>query len=264
MSSNLEKILGLPRIGNISLKKSFNILDFINSFGYLAVDTAPTYPNSENFIGKYLKANPNANLRIYTKFGRNLEKMTVDDVKKSLEESLNRLSTKSIYGFAFHNTPMSIIDEHVIKYLYSLRDVGVIKKIGWCGNWKNFEPKKSNLFDYLMLPINPYIEDLNIHTHALKSKVIAINPFANFFWKYKPWNKFLNHFNENIRKRFNPLPPYDKSFVNKPMEMEELLKFIIQKSYVNGICFGSINVQHITEVISCLNRLDPRNEFENN
>jgi len=50
----------------------------------------------------------------------------------------------------------------------------------------NLNPIKR--YDYLMLPINLFIPNITKIVLDLKISIIAMNPFANFFWIYKKKN----------------------------------------------------------------------------
>ncbi len=66
------------------------------------IDTAPSYGNCEEFIGKYA----NKKYKIITKIDKIREKSKVYIIKEinlKIKNSLNKLNRKSIYSIMFHN-----------------------------------------------------------------------------------------------------------------------------------------------------------------
>ena len=65
---NHLRLLGTARLGNISKKNSFKLLNKLSSINIDLLDTAPSYPRSEVRIGSFLAKNP-LGIRVFTKFG---------------------------------------------------------------------------------------------------------------------------------------------------------------------------------------------------
>ena len=112
-------------------------------------------------------------------------------------------------------------------------------------------------FDYVMLPINPFLASFTELIKKIDVPIIAMNPFANFFWNYQKTNGLLNLYNERVRKIFNPEPIYLQSnhIITETPKLEDLLEFVCSLKQVNGICFGSTKFAHVVRVTRCLEEL---------
>jgi hypothetical protein len=107
-----------------------------------------------------------------------------------------------------------------------------------------------------MLPVNPFVKNLTL-VDPLNKPIIAMNPFANFFWTYHHWNIIERFYNNKFRRRFNPIPYKYLNSQKKakmPPNIEDLISFALKTKNINGICFGSTNLKHITEISECFNK----------
>ena len=127
---------------------------------------------------------------------------------QSLDLSLCRLKVSQVYGLSIHNRKTSEFPEDILINAHNLKAAGKILNFGWCGDWEKLPIDKLKDFDYVMLPINPFLPDFTKLIEKINVPVIAMNPFANFFWKYHKTNGLLNLYNERVRKIFNPEPVY--------------------------------------------------------
>lgn len=94
--------------GKPSLEKSFGILDNALSGGITAIDTARSYGNSEEVIGKYLKQTKHNVPFITTKYKCSVDESAdynavEKDVFNSVETSLNMLGVEKIDCLLLHN-----------------------------------------------------------------------------------------------------------------------------------------------------------------
>lgn len=248
------KILGTARLGNLSERKASEILDCLEKLHVDGIDTAPTYPKSEILIGKFFTQNPGCQLKIFTKWGRG-EQLSLDSFKSSIYSSLKAMKVDSIYSVSVHNRKISEIPQEVFEQVIKFKSEGVINKFGWCGDWENLSLEVMN-FDYLMLPVNPFVKNLTL-VDLPNKPIIAMNPFANFFWTYQHWNIIERFYNHKFRRRFNPIPNKylnSQKEVKMPPNIEDLISFALKTKNINGICFGSTNLNHITEISECFNK----------
>ena len=128
--------LGLPygvanNGGQVSFIKSKDIVKLARRSGIDKIDTAITYGNCEEVLGKIGVANWN----IITKISE--EKIEIDDIniwmKQQIEGALDRLGVLRLYAVMLHSTSM-LSSDNGIKYwntLEELKDQGVIEKIGY-------------------------------------------------------------------------------------------------------------------------------------
>lgn len=254
--NNLFRVLGTARLGNISKKNSYNLLGKLSSVNINLLDTAPSYPRSEVRIGRFLAKNP-LGIRVLTKFGRGHQSLSSQMMTQSLDLSLRRLKVSQVFGLSIHNRDISEIPEEIFVNANNLKAEGKISKFGWCGEWDKLPIDKIRDFDYVMLPINPFLANFTELIEKINIPIIAMNPFANFFWNYQKTNSLLNLYNERVRKIFNPEPIYLRYGHNltEPPKLFDLLKFVCDLKQVHGICYGSTKFDHIVHITKCLEEL---------
>ena len=129
--------IGTFKIAN-SLKYSdndiFNYLAFSIDSGVNLFDTSDSYGGGiiEKQIGKALKSKliKRKEILISTKFGQGIG-YNLDEVKKSLSNSLKRLNTDYIDYYFFHSGNNEQFDNEMVwKFLNNKKKEGVIKKLG--------------------------------------------------------------------------------------------------------------------------------------
>lgn len=250
------RVLGTAKIGSIPKRSAHKLLNELNSININILDTAPSYPKSESRIGYFSLINPN-DLRILTKFGRGNQILNSKLMIQSLDTSLQRLKIKQVFGLSIHNRGLPEIPEEIFDCAIKLKDTGKILNFGWCGEWEKLPISKIHKFDYVMLPINPFVGDFRGMIEKINVPVIAMNPFANFFWNYKVTNMVISLYNEKVRKIFNPKPSnlQHSSAFSEPPKLDDLLEFVASFKQVNGICFGSTKFEHIKQITNSLDKL---------
>lgn len=244
-------ILGCSKLGHLSFKASAKLLDDIQELGINYIDTAPTYPGSHARIGDYFKSESKSTLQVMTKFGRGNMDLTPTSLKDSLYSSLKDLNKEQIFGLSIHNRSSESITKDVVTESIRLKQEGYLKYFGWCGNWENLPLDKIESFDFLMLPINPFIINPPLNKIPRKIPIIAMNPFANFFWKFKKPNYIIQKINEKVRKRYVFFPEVYKYIKIDPPgpNVESLINHLINQRNLSAFCFGSIKIDHIKEVM---------------
>jgi hypothetical protein len=245
-------ILGCSKLGHLSFKATTKLLDGIQELDINVIDTAPTYPGSHARIGDYFKSGSQSTLRVMTKFGRGNMDLTPVLLKDSLYSSLKDLNKEQIFGLSIHNRPSESISQEVIQTSTRLKQDGYLKYFGWCGAWENLPLDKIDSFDFLMLPINPFIVNPPLSKIIGQIPIIAMNPFANFFWQFKKPNYVMQKMNEKIRKRYTVFPEIYKNIIIDPPgpNVESLIKYLVNQEYLSAFCFGSTKIDHIKEVIN--------------
>jgi aryl-alcohol dehydrogenase-like predicted oxidoreductase len=121
---------------DISQEAAFNILNEAVKNDITFFDTADVYGDgkSETLIGEFLKT-CEAPIRVATKFGRAgnayPDKYTKDVLRKTVEESLERLRVGSLDLLQLHCIPTSYLkDGAVFNWLRDLQGEGLIKHFG--------------------------------------------------------------------------------------------------------------------------------------
>jgi aryl-alcohol dehydrogenase-like predicted oxidoreductase len=115
--------------GKLSDQDLNQIINTAKLSGINTIDTAQTYGDCEMRLGALKKLN----FEIITKIGVGLEKSYHQDkVCKLVNESLDRLNLKSVFSVMLHRPEilLGLNGSKVISELISLKEKGVIKKIG--------------------------------------------------------------------------------------------------------------------------------------
>lgn len=249
------RILGSSKIGNLSKKDGLKLLSSLSNYEISYIDTAPTYPGSEKLIGKFLINHKNINWKIFTKFGRGDQSLDAFALRNSLKRSLINLNLDGLFALSIHNRAEVDIPNEVFELALELKTIGLIQKFGWCGDWRNLPLNTIKNYDYIMVPVNPFISNITEKLAKIDLPTIAINPFANFFWNYQKWNGFEKFYFEKIKRRFNPQPKYNlNDSALSPKNLNEMIKFICNFNSIEGIVFGSTQAKHISEIIESLDR----------
>lgn len=256
VNSQFHSILGAARINILSRSNSTKFLQGVSELKIDFIDTAPSYPDSEKRIGDFIKRNPNR-FKIFTKYGRGDHDLNPKNLLKSVNSSLQTLHTEQLYGLSIHNRDANSISRGVFDMIIQLKAQGKINKFGWCGSWENLPYGLISNFDYLMLPVNPFINNLSTAMKDLTIPIIAMNPFANFFWNYRKTNNLKALINARLFKKFNPEPNYLKLYSNivNPPSLDQLINFSVNFENVFGLCFGSIQLKHVLEISRSIKRL---------
>lgn len=253
MNKPINRILGAAKLGSISQKESYKLLTMLAEKEIYMIDTAPSYPKSELRIGEFMKLNNNCQIKVMTKFGRETHPVTKQTLRESVHKSFERLRVDHIYGLTVHNRSENDIRDEVFDEILKLKAYGQISKFGWCGEWRNLPTNSLYNYDFVMLPVNPYVPNIKFLVDQIDVPLIAMNPFANFFWNYKEWNLVKKIINEKIFKKYNPRPnQYFTSKVNSPKSLNELIGFILKNGKIGSICFGSTRPDHVDEIIDVI------------
>jgi len=129
------------------------------NLGINILDTAPSYGDAEEVIGKALdRTGLKGKFHISTKVGefssenKFFYSSDVNKMNKSFMESLSKLGVNAVdYLFLHHD---KLLNDDVKRFLLSLKDKGLVKKIGVSLTCEKIETKKLSGFDTLFIPYN--------------------------------------------------------------------------------------------------------------
>jgi aryl-alcohol dehydrogenase-like predicted oxidoreductase len=215
-NSNIKQIgIGTSAYGSrVDPTESQKILNNLLNIGIDYIDTAPLYGAgiAEEIVGKTYK--DRSKVIIATKFGLNYQKksklvkhllpiarlifkfpiiskilsnrkvshdsgvLSIDEIKKSINSSLEKLNTTYIDVLFIHNNIHYYLNNNeILTYLHELRKTGVIKKIGVTTSLKDkatFDLIKNNLntIEVIQVPLSNYEFFLGLN--------IEINCFSAF------------------------------------------------------------------------------------
>lgn len=156
--------------------------------GVNIIDTAQAYKN-EHIVGKAIKGRPRDQVVISTKMGPWGE-MTEDDVRKGVEEQLQRLDTDYIDIFLLHGMPVEIYDHILAEVLPAMQKMREEGKIRFLGVTEAFERDRNHpmtsrvaedgIFDILMVGFNLLNQSArhSVLPNAIKHNMGVLNMFA--------------------------------------------------------------------------------------
>lgn len=155
--------------GKPTESESLSILDYAKEHEVNTFDTAPSYGNSEEILGKFLKNNNNSLFNIITKIPKIPNPVEPQKfLTNSVENSLKNLNVKNIPICLFHS-PTDMKNEAAISHLTELKDKKMINMLGI----SVYEPSEViefldiNEFDVIQVPLNVFDTRL-IHQGLLK------------------------------------------------------------------------------------------------
>jgi aryl-alcohol dehydrogenase-like predicted oxidoreductase len=214
-NSNIKQIgIGTSAYGSrVNPTESKKLLNNLLNIGLDYIDTAPLYGAglAEEIIGKCYK--DRSKVIIATKFGLNYQKkskvikflfpiarfvfklpiitkilsnrrvshdseiLSIDDIKKSITSSLEKLNTTYLDILFIHNNIYYYLNNiEVLTFLHDLRKKGVVRKIGITTSLKDkatFDLLKSNLdtIDVIQIPLSNYefYSSLNIEINCFSA-----------------------------------------------------------------------------------------------
>ncbi len=239
--------LGTVKIGrnqNVHYPENFSLpsdqevmalLDFAKQSGINLLDTAPAYGQSEERLGKLLK-NQRDEWIISTKAGEEFVDgkshfdFSPNAIQKSIERSLKRLNTDMIDILLIHSNgeDKKIIEENqVFSTLEKLKQSGKIRAFGMSTKTLEGGLLAVDRSDVVMVTYNPiHTEEKSVIEHAYAKK-------KGIFIKKALASGHLSKISGD-----NPV--------------QTAMQFIFKEPGVTSVILGTLNPDHLREVISLL------------
>jgi aryl-alcohol dehydrogenase-like predicted oxidoreductase len=160
--------------GKIPKKEVFQILTYAQRQGIDTLDTASAYGDSEAVIGEYVKKH-NTDFKIISKCSAK----SPEGAAKVLQQSLDRLSLKKIYGYLIHDFEAYKKNPDFYSELLTLKQQGRLEKTGF----SLYYPREVtyildkeipcdlvqipySVFDQRFKPLIPLLQQKNIEVHV--------------------------------------------------------------------------------------------------
>lgn len=236
--------------GKIPQSKVFEILNKAINSGIYTVDTAPTYGNSENILGNYIK-HYDKKLKIISK----LSKCSYWETEKIFESSLNKLGTPKIYGYLIHNFQSYAKDKKKWHELEKLKAKGKIQKIGFSLYFPS-ELKsilKDGLkIDIIQIPFSIFDQRFSSYFPDLKKRGIEINVRSIFLQGlvFKKPSELNNYFNK-IKDKIAKINTISEKY-NIPIEAI-CLNYVYLNKFVDRIVIGVESIKNFEDIILAIN-----------
>lgn len=114
-------------VGQVSESEVFKILAYASDSGIDMLDTAHTYGNSEEIIGKFIKRSSKT-FKIISKVPK---PEAGKNIASYLKESLKNLNSTKLYAYLFHNFDSYKENPQLLEQLQQLKRSSKVEKIGF-------------------------------------------------------------------------------------------------------------------------------------
>ena len=222
--------------GQTSAEEVSKILQAASEHGVTVLDTASAYGNAESVLGKN-------DLQKFTVVSKYITPSAGKSIEEQLQQSLNDLQVKSLYGYLAHRPVEILNDAPQWKTLKELQQKGLVQKVGFSLNTteelqalldKNFIPDLiqvpysyfDNRFENLMMELKE--KGCEVHTRSAFLQGLFFkdtNTLPSFFDLVKPLIKSVQQQTHNISGA--------------------LLHFVAAKQFIDKVIIGVENAQQL-------------------
>lgn len=232
-------------VGQITEKEIFKILNYSYSKGIRFLDTAESYGNSEDIIGKFHKINSHKRFKIYSKgyFGSSNLINT-----EQVERNLSKLNIDKYEGYMIHNFNVLDYNKKLFNELEKIKKSGLIKNIG-VSVYTNENVKEiidSSFFDFVQLPFNLLDNSKKRKSIIEQAKSAGIRVYARSLFLQGLF--FMSK--SRLPKKLLPLNKYldqlKKICMDNNLLIEDLsLNYALGKNYIDKVVFGVDNLDQL-------------------
>ena len=220
------------------------IFSYAGQNGIHILDTASGYGNSEEKIGELSEKK----FEVVTKFPRVL---SAPELKKSLDNSLNNLKIKAVYGYIAHNADNLIEYPHLWNELLEKKNEKIIKKVGYSLYFPEQLEKLLDLNflpDLVQLPYSVLDKKFEKFLPILRQMGTEVHVRSVFLQGLY----FLDL--SNLPKKLQPLKPELLKFqeICKMFDISTAslaLNFVIQNDNIDKVLIGVDNMLQLKENI---------------
>ena len=237
--------------GKIQKDKVFKILDHAFCHGVRMLDTAFSYGDSEQVLGEYHRSKDNV-FEVVSKIkpGRNQNGI--------IDESLNRLERKKIYGMMVHDFKSFQENNLIYSFLLDARDNGKILKCGFSVYYPDqirYLFDNSIEFDFVQLPYSVLDQRFERLLPVLKSKGIEVHARSLFLQGlfFKPPQNLGGQFLP-VKPKIEKLQHYAKT-INVSLAAI-CINFALLNNDIDKIVVGVDSIENLKEDISALEDID--------
>lgn len=241
------------KTGELSVRGVSTILDYCKSEDIKIIDTAVGYGESEKYLGI---ANV-ADFDVITKLPAIPESCSNarEWVESQINDSLNRLNLKSLYGVMLHR-PEQLFGYYgpsLLRALINLKKSGKVQKIGV----SIYDPEELTgifrlyVFDIVQAPFNPidrrlvssgWLQNLStqgveIHCRSCFLQGLLLMPRAEIPRKFEVWSSIWDEWHHWLE--FNSISA-----------IEACLSFIGSYEKISHAVVGVDNLDHLKEIVS--------------
>jgi len=242
------------RRGQNSLEEVKQILDEARNQGIDMLDTSPNYGNSEEVLGKSLKADDYFNIITKTPVfdDETITQKSGNLLSEYCGRSLARLGYNKLYGLLVHHAENLLAPggEYLLKALIDLKSKGIVDKIGVSVYNSSQIDAILEIFkpDIIQLPINLFDQRLINSGHLIKLKRLDVEIHARsvflqglLLMEGQKLTDWFQPIESNINKYFKYLRE------NNVSPLAAALNFVKNIEQVDYIIFGVNGVDHLKQ-----------------
>ena len=240
--------------GRVPREEVFNILDLAFDKGIDTLDTARAYGEAEKILGKYPKIK---RFKVITKFSENAE--------EELNESLQSLKLRKIYGLLAHRAEVFIKDPSLWDEVLKLKIEGLVDKVGFSLYFPWELERLWNLsFDIVQVPYNILDRRFEPLLPKLKDRGIEVHVRSVFLQGLLLIDLTeLNPFFDDIKPILLGLKKLSRQ---KSTELKDLLLcYVLKNPYVDKVVVGvdSIKQLELNLAVECSKDIEvPRYDID--
>jgi len=246
--------------GKVDEEEVANIIDYAFKNNINNFDTAQSYGNSEEVLGKFTSKYPD--IKITSKFSSLSNEFYTDKDINTWEEnfkiSLNKLRVSRIDSFLIHNVNDLKKNGKEILYgwLKSLVQRKLINNLG-ISIYSSFDLEDISLekFNIVQMPISLYDQRLieNKTCEKLARKKIAIHARSILFQGLLLTNS--NNWPKSISKKFKLHHDRLLNSLSKELIIEMTLRFISYYKFIETALIGVTSLDELKEIVQIRNNL---------
>ncbi|MDP1815388.1 MAG: aldo/keto reductase [Leadbetterella sp.] len=228
-------------VGQVPETEVKRILKYSLESGLDFLDTATTYGNSEEVLGRFKNIK---DFNIVTKLSSE-----VQFIKKEIQNSLINLNVETIYACLFHDFKSFVNNEDHYSELKKAKEIGLVKKIGFSVYFPDeleYLLKNKINFDIVQLPYNLFDRRFETLFGILKERDIEIHVRSVFLQGlfFMDTKKLSSYFN-SVKPIINNLQTFCN--INEIPIAEFLLNFILKNKSCDKIILGINSVKELKE-----------------
>ncbi|HQF37067.1 MAG: aldo/keto reductase [Candidatus Methanofastidiosum sp.] len=237
--------------GKIPYNEVVEILNFAYKNGIDTLDTAYSYGESEEILGKAI-SNSSLKFNIISKLPDLENDKNVENI---FNETLKRLRQKKLYGYLFHNFETFRKHPYIYNIFQELKCSNKVEKIGF----SIYYPSEIDYlldnkidFDIVQIPYSIFDQRFENYLHLLKEKKIEVHIRSVFlqglFFK-KP-----DELSENFVKIREDLENINKISKRLNISIASLcIKFALMNENIDKIIIGIDSLEDLVENIRGIN-----------
>ncbi len=254
--------------GKLSQNEILSILDYCIDNGVDSFDTAPSYSDSEEILGRILPRRQHININ--SKFQIEPNNFTCKEIINSLdlglERSLSKLMKDNLDTYYLHR-PSDIKSKYsslIVDWLLKKRKEGLINKIGISIYRKvDLEGISKDIFDVIQLPISIYDQRLldNNYIYKLSNKGYELHARSIFLQGLilSSERDFPGQFSSGFSNHHTKFVRYCR---NKSISQLEIAISFIRNLPIDSIIIGTTTQDELAEIIKawkttkCFSKVD--------